>query len=135
MDSRLVAHPMDVQLIDRAERVRRRLPGQMRQERLEQARLRFGPLYTREEIAVRVAETLPRRFGYVRSAGFEPIEDYVAPIPPDALVKYDDARLTELFGKFLVVTPRYYEQPQVDPWIVAEVVGSGRFVVIAQWDV
>ena len=29
----------------------------------------------------------------------------------------------------------YYQERQVDPWILAEVAGTDRYVVIAQWDV
>jgi len=118
----------------RVQRIRSRLPGQMRGERLEEARLRYGPLYTIRQVRNRVADTLPRRLGYLRSAEIEPIEEYRSPIPADALLKYDDACATGLFAKFLVATPVYYEQPQMDPWIVAEVTGTGYYAVIAQWD-
>jgi hypothetical protein len=32
------------------------------------------------------------------------------------------------------VTPRYYEQRQYDPWVIAQVKGSELSAVIAQWD-
>src|SRR5919201_561952 len=62
----------------RVRAVRARLPGQMLHERIENAQLTYGPLYTLVEIRQRVGEALPRRFGYVRSAVLEPIESYRA---------------------------------------------------------
>jgi hypothetical protein len=118
----------------RVRAVRSRLPGQMLQERLETAQLTYGPLYALAEIRQRVGEVLPRRFGYVRSAMLEPIEAYRHRIPDYALLKYDDAVQSGLFSKFWVATPAYYQERQVDPWIVAEVSGSDRWAVIARWD-
>jgi hypothetical protein len=118
----------------RVRAIRGRLPGQMLQERLETAALAYGPLYTLAEIRQRVGEVLPRRFGYVRSAVLEPIESYRQPIPASALLKYDDAAQSGLFAKFWVATPTYYQERQVDPWIVAEVSGADRWAVIARWD-
>ena len=62
------------------------------------------------------------------------IETYAAPIPDEVLLKYDDAARTGLFSKFWVATPTYYQERQVDPWIVAEVDGADRWAVIARWD-
>jgi hypothetical protein len=118
----------------RVRAVRARLPGQMLQERLESAQLTYGPLYTLAEIRQRVGEVLPRRLGYVRSAVLEPIESYREAIPAAALLKYDDAVQSGLFAKFWVATPTYYQERQVDPWIVAEVGGADRWAVIARWD-
>ena len=116
--------------------VRSRLPGQMLCERLETAALLYGPLYTLAEIRQRVADTLARKVGFVRGATLEPIETYSQNIPDDALLKYDDAARAGLFSKFLVATPTYYREQQVDPWIIAEVNGStDRWVVVAQWGV
>ena len=118
----------------RVRAIRARLPGQMLQERLETAGLHYGPLYTLAEIRQRVGEALPRRFGYIRSAVLEPIESYRNTIPAEALVKYDDALQSGLFAKFWVATPTYYQERQVDPWIVAEVGGVDRWAIIARWD-
>jgi len=118
----------------RAHSIRARLPGQMLLERIETAAMVFGPLYSLQEIYTRVAETLPRRIGYVRNAVTEPIESYPVRIPDEVLLRYDDAVQSGLFGKFMVATPTYYREPQLDPWIIAEVVGSERWAVIAQWD-
>jgi hypothetical protein len=134
MESTVEVGTAEVEAARRAESIRHRLPGQMRRERLEEARLRYGPLYTLTQVRNRVSETLPRRLGYVRSTAFEPIETYGPPIPDDALLKYDDALLTGLFESFLVATPRYYERVQTDPWIIAAVTGTELFAVIAQWD-
>ncbi len=119
----------------RAHAIRARLPGQMLHERVENAQLTYGPLYTLAEIRQRVGEAVPRRFGYVRSAVLEPIESYRARIPDHALLKYDDAVQSGLFDKFWVATPTYYQERQVDPWIVAEIGGGAdRWAVIARWD-
>jgi hypothetical protein len=119
----------------RASRIRARLPGQMLRERIELTRASYGPLYTMVEIRRKVAETLPHRIGYVRGAVFEPIETYAEAIPDEALLKYDDAVRSGLFNKFWVVTPTYYRERQLDPWIVGEVIGANLCAVIAQWDV
>jgi hypothetical protein len=64
----------------------------------------------------------------------EPIEHYRERIPDESLLKYDDAVRSGLFSKFWVATPTYYQERQVDPWIVAEVTGTDRWAVIARWD-
>jgi hypothetical protein len=115
--------------------IRSRLPGQLLRERLEMAILCHGPLYSLAEIRQRVGEVLPRRLGYVRGAALEPIETYREPIPDEALLKYDDAVRSGLFSKFWVATPTYYQDRQVDPWIVGEVEGTDRWAVIVRWDV
>src|SRR5882724_11770935 len=122
------------EVLARVRTIRARLPGQMLHERLQTAQLTYGPLYTLAEIRQRVGEVLPRRLGYVRSAVLERIESYREAIPAHALVKYDDAVQSGLFEKFWVVTPTYYQERQVDPWIVAEVGGADRWAVIARWD-
>ncbi|MGH3372100.1 MAG: hypothetical protein ACRDPR_19110 [Nocardioidaceae bacterium] len=119
----------------RLKAIRATLPGQMVRERLEMAYLSYGPLYSLAEVRQKVGEVLPRRFGYVRGARLESIEAYGDTIPDDALLKYDDAVRSGLFSKFWVATPTYYQERQVDPWIVAEVTGTDRWVVIARWDV
>jgi len=119
----------------RVRTIRARLPGQMLRERLEMAQLCYGPLHTLAEIRLKVGQTLPRRAGYVRGAVLEPIEEYRQAIPDEALLKYDDAVKSGLFSKFWVATPTYYQERQVDPWILAEVIGTDRYAVIAQWDI
>jgi hypothetical protein len=119
----------------RVRSIRARLPGQTARERLETAALLYGPLYGIGEIRQRVAATLPRRVGFVRGTLLEPIESYQESIPDDALLKYDDAVRAGLFARFLVATPAYYREQQVDPWIIAEVAGAtDRWVVVAQWE-
>ena len=118
----------------RVRAIRAKLPGQMLRERIEMAQVCYGPLYTLAEIRQKVGHTLPRRAGFIRGAVLEPIEDYRQPIPDEALLKYDDAQKSGLFSKFWVATPTYYQERQVDPWIVAEVEGSDRWAVIARWD-
>jgi len=73
---------------DAAERVRAirfRLPGQAVMERIELARVAYGPLYTIGLIQERVAETLPTRIGYVRSTAMKPIEEYSGLIPDEVV--------------------------------------------------
>ena len=125
---------MSQDTVARLREIRSRLPGQMLQERLENAQLTYDPLYTLAEIRQRVGEVLPRRLGYVRSAVLEPVETYRERIPDESLLKYDDAIRSGLFSKFWVATPTYYQERQVDPWIVAEVAGTDRWAVIARWD-
>jgi hypothetical protein len=114
--------------------IRFRLPGQAVMERIELARVAYGPLHTVNLIRERVADTLPIRIGYVRSTVMTPIEQYREPIPDEALLKFDDAERSGLFSRFWVVTPTYYRARQVDPWIVAEVAGTTLCAVIARWD-
>ena len=121
---------MSPETVTRVREIRSRLPGQMLQERVENAQLTYGPLYTLAEIRQRVGEVLPRRLGYV----LEPVENYRERIPDESLLKYDDAVSSGLFSKFWVATPTYYQERQVDPWIVAEVSGTDRWAVIARWD-
>jgi hypothetical protein len=66
---------------ERVRAIRFRLPKQAVTERIEMARLSYGPLYTVGLIRERIAETLPTRVGYVRSTVTEPIEQYPGPIP------------------------------------------------------
>lgn len=119
----------------RVRAIRAGLPGQLLRERLEMAILCYGPLYSLTEVRQRVGEVLPRRLGYVRGAALEPIELYREQIPDEALLKYDDAVRSGLFSKFWVATPTYYQDRQVDPWIVGEVDGTDRWAVIVHWDV
>ena len=115
--------------------IRARLPGQVLRERIEMARVCYGPLHTLAEVRQKVGQTLPRRTGFVRGAVLEAIEDYRATIPDEALLKYDAAVESGLFAKFWVATPTYYQERQVDPWILGEVAGTDLYAVIAQWDV
>ena len=134
MDQSAPTHPDALDVVARVRAIRSRLPGQMLNTRLERAALEYGPLYTLTEMRTRIGETLRWRFGYVRGATLVPIETYRGSIPDDALLKYDDAEKTGLFSRFLVATPTYYQERQLDPWIVAEVAGGDRWAVIAQWD-
>ena len=115
--------------------IRDRLPGQLLRERLEMAQLYYGPLYSLGEIRQKIGEVLPRRVGFIRGAALEPIQTYREAIPDEALLKYDDAARSGLFSKFWVATPTYYQERQMDPWIIGEITGSDRWAVIAQWDV
>ena len=127
-------NPVTLDTTDRLRTVRSRLPGQMLRERVDIAALTHGPLYTLAELREKVGQVLPRRLGYVRGAQLEPIEAYRRPIPDDALLKYDDAFRQHLFSRFWVATPTYYQERQVDPWIVGEIAEAGLYAVIARWD-
>jgi hypothetical protein len=125
--------PSPVERAERLKQIRLWLPGQMRNERLEAARLYYGPLYPLDEIRRRVARTLRWRLGHARRATADPIEKYVVRIPDEALLKYGAALERGIFSRFWVVTPRYNSRPEADPWIVAEVIGPELCAVIAQW--
>jgi hypothetical protein len=127
--------PTPVDCDARVRAIRARLPGQLLRERIEMAQVCHGPLYTLAEIRQKVGQTLPRRAGFVRGAVIEAIEDYRETIPDEALLKYDDALKSGLFSKFIVATPTYYQDRQIDPWILGQVTGTDRYAVIAQWDV
>lgn len=118
---------------ERARQIRARLPGQVLYERLQTARALYGDLFTITQLESRIVETLPPRFGSRRTAVLEPIEAYRARIPDEALLKYDDAVRSGLFATFLVATPAYRAERQVDPWIVALVREADVYAVIAQW--
>ena len=131
-----VSTHLEVPTVDEGARVtsiRSRLPGQVLRQRVEMAKVCYGPLYTLAEVRRKVGEALPYRLGFIRGAALEPIETYRDLIPDAALLKYDDALKSGLFSKFWVATPTYYEERQVDPWILAEVDGAEVFAVIAQW--
>lgn len=119
----------------RLRQIREQLPGQMIHHRLEAATLRYGQLYSIAEVRQKVGQTLPRRAGFVRGAALEPIGNYRQPIPDEVLLKFDDALRSGLFDEFQVATPTYYQERQVDPWIIGRITGSDRHAVIAQWDV
>jgi hypothetical protein len=131
-----VSPQVDVPTVDDASRVagiRSRLPGQVLRQRIEMAKVCYGPLHTLAEVRRKVGEALPYRLGFIRGAALEPIETYREMIPDAALLKYDDAVKSSLFSKFWVATPTYYEERQIDPWILGEVDGGELFAVIAQW--
>src|SRR6266478_3534229 len=124
INTNVTAQPAPTDIATRARDIARRLPGQARRQRLDTARLEYGPLYTLAEIHQRVAQTLPQKIGFIRRAVFQPIESYQGLIPDEALIKYDDAARSGLFSAFTVVTPTYFSKKQVDPWIVAQVDGA-----------
>ena len=131
---RIASSPGTTEVESRARSIRARLPGQMLRERLEMAQVCYGPLYSLAEVRQKVAHTLLRRAGFVRGAIIDAIEDYRQTIPDEALLKYDDAVKSGLFSKFWVATPTYYQERQIDPWILGEVAGTDRYAVVAQWD-
>jgi hypothetical protein len=133
MDTTRTPAPPDAATRIRA--VRASLPGQQLRDRIDTAALLYGRLYTEAEIRQRVAQVLPMLFGSTRHAVLEPIESYSERIPDEALLKYDDARQSTLFSRFMVATPTYRREPQPDPWILGQVTGTQQWAVIAQWDV
>ena len=131
----LSTHPesVAVETRERLQEIRSRLPGQVIHLRTETARMSYGPLYSRAAVEQRVAESLPPRLGFSRRAWLDPIETYREPIPDEALLKYDDAVRSGLFSQFLVATPTYRQERQVDPWIVARVSEADLYAIIAHW--
>jgi hypothetical protein len=130
----LTQTPVSPDTTDRLRTIRRRLPGQMLRERIDMANATFGPLYTLQEVRDKVGQVLPRKLGFIRGATLDPLETYRNPIPDEALLKYDDAYRSGLFSKFWVATPTYYQERQVDPWIIGEISEAGLYAVIARWD-
>ena len=126
------AQPLDV--TERVRRIRTKLPGQVLRERIDTANALFGPLYSLEEVQQKVAEVLPIRLGFRRTAVLEPIESYRERVPDDVLLKYDDAAQTKLFSRFWVAAPAYRSDRQADPWVLGEVAGTDLYAVIARWD-
>src|SRR5437773_9607036 len=91
----------------RAQEIRRRLPGQARRQRLDTARLEYGPLYTLAEIHQRVAQTLPQKIGFIRRAMFQPTEANQGLSPAEPLAKKNDGPRTALFPAFTVLRPTH----------------------------
>src|SRR5436309_12680650 len=54
-------------------------------------------------------------------------------LPPRSTLFPYTTLFRSLFSAFSVVTPAYFSQKQVDPWIVAQVDGAELYAVIAQW--
>ncbi|HZS35069.1 MAG TPA: hypothetical protein VFC42_17015 [Methylomirabilota bacterium] len=139
MDSITLTPPKDAHAptIDRDARlraIRASLPGQVLCERVAQARLTYGSLYTLAEIRERVRTSLPRQLGRVRDTQLETIENYAQRIPDEVLLKYDEAQRSGLFSRFMVARPTYGHQPDVDPWIVGQITGTELHAVIARWE-
>src|SRR5260370_5974966 len=88
---------------ERVRAIRFRLPGQAVTERIELARVAYGPLYTIGLIQERVAETLPIRIGYVRSTVMEPLEQYRGLMADQGLLQYDEAARSGRFAAVRVV--------------------------------
>jgi hypothetical protein len=87
-----------------------------------------------DELRARIARSLPWRLGSVRRARLEPIEATEIVIPDEILVKYDDALELGLFSRFMVARAAYYWALQPNPWLVAEIAGTERWVAIARWE-
>lgn len=118
----------------RARRVRHHLYGQTLGERIAQARARYGRVYTRAELR---AVAYPRRRAWssrIERRLVKPLEAYRAPIPDDALLRYDDASETALFSRFCVVAPAGGHEDRPTHWIVGELRGGlERYAIVARW--
>ena len=123
----------DRSLQARAREIRAGLPGQLRRERLATASLLYGPLCSLDEIHRRLSRTLPWHLGRLRRLSVVPIERSDSALPDDVLLKYDDALQLGIFSRFLVATPAYYWWACGDPWLVAEVEGTERWAILADW--
>src|SRR5947199_8824653 len=84
----------------RAQEIRRRLPGQARRQRLDTARLEYGPLYSLAAIPQREAQTLHQQAGLIRRAVVEPNENYQGTIPDEPLLNNDAAAHIGLYSDF-----------------------------------
>lgn len=103
------------------------------QNRLQEAALRWGPLYEKAEVDRRVARSIPPMPFREREARWEWAIRYQGVIPVEALQKYREAKDAKVFDEFHVVEAKYAERPQsVDPWLIGRV--SDRYAVIARWD-
>lgn len=98
----------------------------------QEAALRWGPLYRRQEVRARIRRVLPPMPFRVRVAKWYEVRDYSEPIPVEALHKYDEARHAKVFDAFYVVEPAY-EMHEVfaDPWLIGRV--GEQYAVIARW--
>jgi hypothetical protein len=118
----------------RAREIRAGLPGQLRQQRLRTAALLYGPLCSMDELRARIARSIPRKLGLVRLARLESIERTEVVIPDEVLVTYAEAVDRGLFARFMVARATYYWVPQPNPWLVAVIGGTERWVAIARWE-
>ena len=118
----------------RAREIRAGLPGQLRQQRLRTAALLYGPLCSMDVLRARIAGSIPWKFGLIRFAKLESIERTEVVIPDDVLVTYADAVDLGLFARFMVARATYYWLPQPNPWLVAVIGGTDRWVSITRWE-
>ena len=68
-----VSAQVDVPTASRVASIRSRLPGQVLRQRIDMAKVCYGPLYTPAEVRRKVGETLPYRLGFIRGAALESI--------------------------------------------------------------
>lgn len=127
-----------------AEAIRRVLPGQANASRMDEARLRYRTVSFRQ-LSRQIRHTLPFRWFRVRRLHEWSIRDYPRHIPDAVLLKYEEARGSDLFRSIHVFEPSYERQmPAVrsDPWLVGKVSGqyatifenADRMAVIAYWE-
>ena len=118
----------------RVRRIRERLLRPTLEERVAQVRARYGRVYTLTQLR---ATASARRRGRARRCehGFmESIEAYEAPIPDDALLRYEDASETTWFWRFHVVMPISSRAERPLRWIVGEVRGGADlYAIVARW--
>jgi hypothetical protein len=118
----------------RVRRIRDRLLGQTLGERVAQARARYGLVYTLAELRAAICPRWRPWFSHSDRGFMEPLEGYEAPIPDDALLRYDDASETALFSRFWVVASTRSGADRPARWIVGEVRGSaGLYAIVARW--
>lgn len=118
----------------RVRRIRDRLLGQTLGERVAQVRARYGRVYTLAELRAAACPRWRTWFSCSDRGLMEPLEGYEAPIPDDALLRYDDASETAFFSRFCVVAPARSEPDRPSRWIVGEIRGGSElYAVVARW--
>jgi hypothetical protein len=118
----------------RIQRIRDRLLRPTLEERVAQVRARYGRVYTPAQLRTAASPHQRNRFRGFQRGFLEPLETYEAPIPDDALLRYDDALGTESFSQFWVVTPARAGQDRPIRWIVGQLRGGvDLFAIVARW--
>ena len=117
-------------------RIRDRLLRPTLEERVAQARARYGRVYTLGQLR---AAAYPRRRGRLsrfERGSMEPLEIYRALIPDDALLRYNDASETESFSQFWVVTPTRVGRDRPARWLVGQLRGGVQlYAIVARWHI
>lgn len=115
-------------------RIRDGLPGQTVGDRIAQARARYGRVYTEAELRAAAGPRWRAWFSRFARDVMQPLEAYQAPIPDDALLRYDDASDTAWFSRFCVVAPASAGRDRPARWIVGQLRGSAeRYAIVARW--
>ena len=114
--------------------MRAKLPGQRVASVLELAETQFGKSYGYREIYNKVRKTIPFHPFFFRYTLWSGIDLFTKIIPDEALLKLHNAIQSKYFSGFYVLEPYYGCQlSEIDPWLVGKVIGTNKYIVIAQW--